>query len=308
MDPVRFEENPPRIVDDRVKLGYRRNRRAPNSAGGVTLRIADDTVCPALAVKRHLEILHLLCLRGELTVREVANHFQISVDTARRDLDLLARQGQLRRAYGGAVAIEKPAPQGRKRMPQVSRHPFEGAGLARSLDRLIKDGETLLLNAGSATRCCIEALACRNVRMVTNSLDLPFELVSGADLYVLGGKCRPDARLTVGPMTISGINVTVDSTVIGLDGITAKEGLTANRPDEAFMAAEMMAAAQRTIVIADSSKLGKRSFARIGPIESMQVLITDKEPLADLTQALHEARVEVIIVAPQEVDSSFDGK
>ena len=75
-------------------------------------------------------------------------------------------------------------------MPGVTSHPFEEVRLARSLDQLIKDGETLLLNGGFATRCCAEALGCRNVRIVTNSLDLPFELVTGADVYVLGGKCR----------------------------------------------------------------------------------------------------------------------
>jgi hypothetical protein len=70
-------------------------------------------------------------------------------------------------------------------------------------------------------------------------------------------------------------------------------------PEETLMTSEMIAAAQRTIVVADSSKFGKRSFARIGPLGSIQVLITDKEPPDDLAQALHEARVEVII-APQE--------
>ena len=252
----------------------------------------------ALPAKRHLELLRLLRLRGQMRVGDVSSHFKISEDTARRDLDLLASQGLLNRTYGGAVAVNKRAPQGRKLLPQMTKRLFEEMRLARSLDQLIKDGETLLLNGGSTTRCCAEELGSRNVRMVTNNLDIPF-LVTGVDVYVLGGKCQPDARVTVGPMIVSGLNITVDSAVIGVDGITAKEGLTTNFPEEALMTSEMIAAAQRTIVVADSSKFGKRSFARIGPIESMQVLITDKEPPRDLAQALHEARVEVII-APQE--------
>ena len=107
-------------------------------------------------------------------------------------------------------------------------------------------------------------------------------------------------------MTISGININADSAVIAVDGIMAKEGLSANLLEEALMASEMIAAAQRTIVVADSSRFGKRSFARIGPIESMQVLITDEEPPPDLANALREARVQVIIV-PQEVAGSFNG-
>ena len=61
-------------------------------------------------------------------------------------------------------------------------------------------------------------------------------------------------------MIISGVKINVDSAVISVDGITAKEGLTANLPEEALMASEMIAAAQRTIVVADSSRLGKRSL------------------------------------------------
>ena len=99
------------------------------------------------------------------------------------------------------------------------------------------------------------------------------------------------------------MNITVDAAVIGVDGITVKEGLSNNNPEEALMTSEMIAAARRTIVVADSSKFANKSFARIGPLASMQVLITDKEPPDDLAHALDEARVEVII-APQEVVGS----
>jgi DeoR family fructose operon transcriptional repressor len=303
MDPICSEENYVHIIDEEAKTALRPNRRSPNNHKS----IAVDAVCPVLPVKRHRELLRLLCVRGQLTVRGVANHFKISVDTARRDLDLLARQGVLNRTYGGAVTPERPAPQGRKRMPRLTSS-LEKTRLAQLLDRLIKDGETLLLNGGFTTKCCAEALGSRNVRLVTNSLDLPFDLITGADVCVLGGKCRPDARVTVGPMTISGININADSAVIAVDGIMAKEGLTANLLEEALMASEMIAAAQRTIVVADSSRFGKRSFARIGPIESMQILITDKEPPADLAHALDDACVEVIVIAPQEVASPLNAR
>ena len=259
-----------------------------------------NAICPALPVKRHRELLRLLRVRDQMTVREVASQFKVSVDTARRDLDRLASQGLLTRTYGGAVAIQKPEPQRGKRLQEMTSHLFEEKRLARLLDEIIKDGETLLLSGGFAMRCCAEELGSRDLKIVTNNLDISFDRVTVAHVYVLGGKCLPDARVTVGPMIVSGMNITVDSAVIGVDGITVKEGLTKNNPEEALMISEMIAAAQRTIVVADSSKFAKESFACIGPIGSMQVLITDKEPPDDLAQALHEARVEVII-APQEV-------
>lgn len=254
---------------------------------------------PALPIKRHRELLRLLRVRDQITVREVASQFKVSVDTARRDLDLLASQGLLNRAYGGAVAIQRQVLPEQKRMQRTTGHLCEERRLARSLDQVIQDGETLLLNGGSATRCCAEELGKRTLRMVTNNLDIPLEFLTAAQLFVLGGKCQPDSRVTIGPVNVSGMNIIVDSAVIGVDGITLKEGLTTNIPEEALIASEMIAAAQRTIVVADSSKFGKRSFALIGPIKRMQVLITDKEPPAELAQALHEARVEVIIAPPE---------
>jgi DeoR/GlpR family transcriptional regulator of sugar metabolism len=197
MDPVCSEEKYSRVNGEEAKTASRPDRRSPNLHESLAMTIADDAVCPVLPVKRHRELLRLLRVRGQLTVREVANHFKISVDTARRDLDLLARQGVLNRTYGGAVTPERPAPQGRKRMPRLTSS-LEKTRLAQVLDRLIKDGETLLLNGGFTTKCCAEALGSRNVRLVTNSLDLPFDLITGADVCVLGGKCRPDARVTVG--------------------------------------------------------------------------------------------------------------
>jgi DeoR/GlpR family transcriptional regulator of sugar metabolism len=122
--------------------------------------------------------------------------------------------------------MEKPEPQRGKSLQQITSRLFEEKRLARLLDRVIKDGETLLLNGGSTTRCCAEELGSRDLDIVTNNLDISFDRVTAARIYVLGGRCLRDERVTVGPMIISGMNITVDSTVIGVDGITVKEGLS----------------------------------------------------------------------------------
>jgi DeoR/GlpR family transcriptional regulator of sugar metabolism len=259
--------------------------------------------CPALPGKRHRELLRILCVRDQMTIREVASHFKVSVDTARRDLDLLASQGLLTRTYGGAVAIRKPELQSEKPLQQVTSRLGKEKSLARLLHQVIKDGETLLLNGGSATKYWAEELGSRDLNIVTNHLDLPFESATIARVYILGGRCLREARATVGPVILSGMDITVDSAVIGVDGITVNEGLSKNNPEEALITSQMIAAAQRTIVVADSSIFAQKSFARIGPLRSMQVLITDQEPPGDLSHALEEARVEVIIAPPEVVRS-----
>ena len=100
----------------------------------------------------------------------------------------------------------------------------------------------------------------------------------------------------MGPVLTSGVSITVDSAIIGVGGITVREGLTTTVLEEAIMIAAMMAAARRTIVLADASKLGQRVFAHIAPLDRIQVLVTDEEPPPDLREALNAARVNVIVV------------
>jgi DeoR family transcriptional regulator, fructose operon transcriptional repressor len=300
MDPDRSEEKYLRVIHDEAETTCRPSHKNPDHHDG----IADSALWSMLPAKRHRELLRLLQVRGQLTVREVANYFRISVDTARRDFDLLAREHVLNRTYGGAVAPEEPASPACRPDPTSL---FESARLLQLLGELVRDGETLLVSGRSTTKCCAKALGSRNLRLVTNCLDFPFDLITGADVCVLGGKCCPDTRVTVGPITISGISINADCAVIAVDGIMAKEGLTTHCLEEAVMASRMIAAARRTIVVADSSRFGKRFFARISPIESMRILITDKAPSPDLAQALQEARVETIIVAPVEAASPPDG-
>jgi DeoR/GlpR family transcriptional regulator of sugar metabolism len=151
-------------------------------------------ICQVLPVKRHRELLRLLHIRDQMTVREIAGHFEVSVDTARRDLDLLASRGLLNRTYGGAVAIQKSERQ-KVDDPQQIEHLAQERRLARFLNHLIQDGETLLLNGGSATKCCAEVLGNRNLRIVTNNLDIAFHCVTLAQVYVLGkmsARCASD--------------------------------------------------------------------------------------------------------------------
>ena len=102
-----------------------------------------NAICPALPVKRHHELLRLLCVRDQMTIREVARQFKVSVDTARRDLDLLASQGLLTRTYGGAVAIQKPEPPRGNPLERTTGRLLEEERLARLLHQVITTKEGL---------------------------------------------------------------------------------------------------------------------------------------------------------------------
>lgn len=252
----------------------------------------------ALPAKRQIEVLRLLRARGPMSVNELAERFEVSGDTIRRDLDHLAAQGLLERTHGGAVAFENLVHRDSTFNQRVCSQVAAKKRIAKAASRLIKDGETLLINGGSTTRLFAAELNRRNLTIVTNNLSVPGVVPAECvrDVYLLGGQYKGDALVTVGPVLMAGVGITVDSAVIGVGGITVREGLTTTVLEEAMMIAAMMAAARRTIVLADATKLGERAFAHIAPLGRIQVLVTDEEPPADFREVLGAARVDVIVV------------
>jgi DeoR family fructose operon transcriptional repressor len=256
----------------------------------------------ALPAKRHLDLLHLLQIRGQMTVQELSAHLQVSDDTVRRDLDYLAGQGRLTRTYGGAVANEN-AFQGDSTFVQrmSARNPAKKR-IARAASRLIEAGETMLINGGSTTALFAGEIERQNVTIVTNNLALAAATPADRNVYLLGGHYNTDAHVTLGPLFLSGVQITVDSAIISVGGISIGEGLTTSILEDALLTCSMIAAARRTIVVADATKFAQRSFAHICPLANIDILVTDREPPCDLAEALADARVAVIIAREEQAD------
>jgi DeoR family fructose operon transcriptional repressor len=233
-----------------------------------------------------------------MTVKDLAACLQVSGDTVRRDLDLLARHGLLTRTYGGAVANHSLITPDSTQPRRIDLwHPVEKA-IAHATSGLIGDRETLFLNGGSTTTFVAAELTSENATVVTNNLGVPAVVPAQCEVHVLGGRYRRDLKATLGPLLLAGISVAVDTAIIGVGGITVEHGLTTNLLEEAMTATTMMEAANRTIVVVEASKFGQRCFARIGPLVSIDILVTDSQPPSDLAAALAEAQVQVV-VAPK---------
>jgi DeoR/GlpR family transcriptional regulator of sugar metabolism len=254
---------------------------------------------PALPAQRQSELVKLLEIKGQMSVSDISEYFNVSEDTVRRDLDALAEKGALTRTHGGAVTITALVHRDSPFLQRLNTRAAEKQRIAKAAAALISDGETLLINGGSTTRLFAAELNQQHLTVVTNNLSVPGVLSTQLirDVYMMGGQFRPEAQVTIGPVLASGIQISVDTAVIGVGGVTPREGLTTTVLEEASMIAAMMGAARRTIVLADSSKLGKHSFAQIAGLNAMQILVTDAEPSEELAAALKEAGVK-LIVAP----------
>lgn len=238
---------------------------------------------------------------GQVTVADLSVRFGVSIDTVRRDLDQLDREGVLVRTHGGAVATDGPRTDRgldvRERMQTAEKEL-----IARIAADLVADGSVIMLNAGTTTLAVARALRDHHeLTIATNNLRIPAEVSPKVlrDLYVFGGAVRTITQATTGPvaftMTSGGAEVDIqcDLALIAVGAVGPTGYSTSNLGDAAMMA-EMMQRAERTAILADSSKLGRRLFAQVAELGEADYLITDRAPEADLAARLADAGVQVL--------------
>ena len=241
--------------------------------------------------------------RGQVTVAALAQHFGVSTDTIRRDLDQLDTDGVLIRTHGGAIAPQA-LPRPDTTVDVRSRLRTEAKNVIGALAAgLVQDGQVLMMNAGTTMLSVVRQLQHhRDLILATNNLRIPAEIPPGVvhQLYVFGGSVRPSAQDTTGPVSFpvgaggEPMAVRCDLALIAVGGVSAENGFTTGHLDEATMMRAMMARAATVVVLADSSKFGRDLFAQAADLSVADVFVSDAAPPADLARALRDAGVRVL--------------
>src|SRR3954452_7736658 len=245
------------------------------------------------------QILQQLNQHGTVAVLALADRLDVSEAPVRRDLHLLEEQKLLTRTHGGAVAsgvlYELPM------RYRGGQHYEAKRAIAEAATALIPvEATSVGLNGGTTTTEVSRALASRSgLRVVTNALNIASELAvrSNIELVVCGGSARPESYELVGPLaelTLSNINLEV--AIVGVDGISPQAGLTTHHEVEAHTNRALLRSAERAAVVADSSKLGRRGFAKIGDLDLVTDLITDSAASPEAVAALQRAGIRVHLV------------
>jgi DeoR family transcriptional regulator of aga operon len=244
-------------------------------------------------------ILQQLNERGSVGVAELTEQLAVSEASVRRDLHLLETQHLLTRTHGGAVAsgvlYELPM-----RYRGGQHHDAKRAIAQAAAALLPADVKSVGLNGGTTTTEVARALASRSgLRVVTNALNIASELAvrSNIELVVCGGSARSESYELVGPLaelTLS--NVNIDIAVLGVDGVHPSAGFTTHHEVEAHTNRALLRAAERVVVVADSSKIGKRGFAKIGEIATASDIVTDSGASAKDLAELRRLGPEVHVV------------
>ena len=251
------------------------------------------------------QLLELLAAEGQLQVEHAAHVLGVSTATIRRDFDDLASQQMLARIRGGAVAqgVTYDLPL----RYRSERHPSEKQRIAEVAAALIQPGQVVGLNGGTTTTEVARALAIRSdlstaagvpaLTVVTNALNIAAELAvrQHIKIVVTGGVARPQSYELTGPLATGVLErVSIDVAILGVDAIDPAAGAMAQHEGEASINQLMASQASQVVVVADSSKIGRRAFARICAAGDVDVLVTDARMTDEARARFTEAGVRVI--------------
>jgi DeoR family transcriptional regulator of aga operon len=249
--------------------------------------------------RRMIAILDLLAERGSVSLSELSDSLAISPATARRDLADLAEQRLLLRTHGGARLIDS-----RNELPVALRDTrFQDAkrAIAAAAAELVpRQRYAIALSGGTTAANVARALVGHDeLTIVTNSLTIAQLVVSYPRLKVImtGGILRPESLELVGVLAENTFNaINLGAAILGTDGITAEGGVTTHDETEARTNRAMAMHAQRVVVVADGSKIGRLALARVATAEEIDVLITDASADPVALDALRERGVQVLQV------------
>ncbi|MCT7658993.1 DeoR/GlpR family DNA-binding transcription regulator [Mycobacterium deserti] len=252
------------------------------------------------AEERQQAIASLVMAKGRASVAELAQTYDVTTETVRRDLALLDKAGLLRRVHGGAVPVRAlHLVEAGVTERESTRAEHKDRIAAAAIEFLPHSGATVLMDAGTTTaRVAANLPTDRELIVVTNSVPIAARLAAApsVSLQLLGGRVRGLTQAAVGDQALRVLDkLRVDIAFIGTNGISVRHGLSTPDGDEAAVKRAMVEAANYVVVVADSSKAGHEDFVSFAPISSVDALITDTEISEAARAELTERGVEVVV-------------
>ncbi|MDP9028120.1 MAG: DeoR/GlpR family DNA-binding transcription regulator [Actinomycetota bacterium] len=263
--------------------------------------VGDDQLV-RLPAGRKAEIAAYVAEVDQVTVAVLSARFGVSTDTIRRDLDQLDADGVLVRTHGGAVSRSAMVATEKKLDVRMQLHTAAKEMIGALAATLVDNASVIMINAGTTSLALARHLRNhRELTIATNNLRIPAEVSPKAvnDLYLFGGAVRFAGQSTIGPVSFrvagrsSDLELRCDLALISV-GAVSIDGYSTSNVAEAVMMGEMISRAARVAILADSSKFGRPLFAQVAELGNADYLITDVEPPAEISSALHRNGVTVM--------------
>ena len=246
------------------------------------------------AEERQEEIARLVAQSRRVNGAELAKRFSVTMETVRRDLAVLEKSGKLRRVHGGAVSADQSTSgeQGIDSRQRINADEKRRIAAA-ALDVLVDSGAgAVVLHRDNGLQDGQERL------IITHALHIAAKLADtdGIGLELVGGRIRKLTWAATGARASQHYEqLRPDIAFVGCNGIHAQFGLSTPDPIEAVVKTAIVRGARRVVAMCDHSKQDRETLMKFCSLPEIDTLITDRAPGAELSRALEEANVEVIV-------------
>ena len=252
-------------------------------------------------VERRKNILHQINEEGQVMIHELSSEFSVSEVTIRNDLEQLEKKNMLIRARGGAMKMEGGVGLDYFLSEKDKINTEEKASIGKSAAMMIKEHDTIIIDSGTTTLEIAKNLGKLNdITVICNAVNVISHLIQHKELNLIipGGYLRKNSLSLVGPFGERNLqNLYVDKVFIGVDGFDTRQGIYTPNIEEAHFNEIMIKISKEVIVVCDSSKFLRRSFAYICGIEKIHYVITDNGIPDEDRKRLEDAGVKVIIAS-----------
>ena len=250
-------------------------------------------------MQRHEAILNTLAKQKHVEVLDLCNQLHVSAVTIRKDLKLLEEKGLLFRTHGGA-SFENPYIIEKAVNEKENISVEEKNGIARAAAKLIDNNDSIMIASGTTVQALSKYIKSKNkLTVITSSLHVVLNLIHDKNIEILqlGGYVRHSSASVIGSAATQVLeSISCSKLFLGVDGIDFEYGLSTTNLEEAQLNQKMIASSEKVIVLADSTKFGKKSLAKICGISDVNEIITDSGISNSNKKKLEEKGVKVTVV------------
>lgn len=249
-----------------------------------------------LPQERYEKILNLFSKSTIVKVEDIMKAFDVSVETARRDLSYLEKQGVIKKIYGGATLVSKgiTEPLSNERM---SKNLAEKEAIGRKCSEFIDDGDSILIEIGTTTLQVAKFIKNKkNLTVMTNSIYVINELIgSDINLYIIGGKIRHEERAISGAVSMFELdNFNITKAIIGAGAVSLENGISDYNIEESLIRKKIINRSKQSFLVADHTKFGFNSLVNVCPLSSMDLIITGQALDSKMKKTFEENDINVV--------------
>lgn len=255
--------------------------------------------------ERRQSLLDKLRKQPGLRVPELAKALEVSEGTVRNDLDALEDQGRLKRVHGGAVLNDQNQFQNNSFVRRYKLNAAAKLAIAHEAALLVKDGDSILLDASSTSYYFAQALSNhRKLRIMTNGFEVARELAQNSSntVVLIGGVVNNDSSSVTGLLSEQIIaEMHIEKAFFSCSGFSIERGMTEVHFAEAQLKRKAIESSRQVIALIDSTKFGKEDLTPFARADQITYLISDTNLLPEWIEKLKQAEINFTLCNEEAV-------